>query len=183
MNRVLLQRARHDDAHVVAVREADIHFGDSRFGDRRPHFRRQRLVRFEQHFAGLAVHQLADRDGAFEISYADFHLRDARLHQFLVERFADALVRADQHSPDFGCLISRAELAVDQSFRGVPDRGRRRAVRCARPGRMCAAHPHSTSFPARAGKSSRGTCACGRCGRTEYSLCRTRIPPMIRGTE
>jgi hypothetical protein len=39
---------------------------------RRPHFRGQRLVGFEQHFAGLAVHQFAYGDGAFQISHADF---------------------------------------------------------------------------------------------------------------
>ena len=95
-DRVLFERARNDDAHVVAIREADIHFGDARFGDGRPHFGGERLVRFEQHFAGLAVHQLADGDGAFEIGRADFHLVDARLHELLVERLGNALVRADE---------------------------------------------------------------------------------------
>ena len=66
---------RNDDADVVALREADVHFGDARFGDGSPHFGRQRLVRFEKHFAGLAVHELADRDCAFEIGNAHFHLR------------------------------------------------------------------------------------------------------------
>ena len=35
---VLFKRAADDDADVVAIREADIHFRDARFGDRRPTF-------------------------------------------------------------------------------------------------------------------------------------------------
>ena len=80
---VLLERARDDDADVVALRKGHIHFGDARFGDGGPHFGRERLVRFEQHFAGLAVHQLADSDGAFEIRWPNFRLRDARFAKLL----------------------------------------------------------------------------------------------------
>ena len=118
---VLIERARNDDADVVAIREEDIHVRDSRFADRGPHFRRQRLVRFEQHFAGLPIHQLADRDCAFEIGDADFDLRHARLHQFLVERLGDALVRADQRLARLRMLDLVRELAVDQAFGSVPE--------------------------------------------------------------
>src|SRR5271168_2572953 len=95
-DRVLFQRARHDDAGVVAVREAHIHFGDAGFGDRSPHLCSQRLVGFQQHFASLAIHQFAYGDGGFQVSHADFGLSDARLHQFLVEWLGDALVRSDK---------------------------------------------------------------------------------------
>ena len=64
---VLVQRAREHHADVVAVGEEDIDAGDARFGERSPDFRGQRLVGFEQHFAGLAVHQIGDGVGAFEI--------------------------------------------------------------------------------------------------------------------
>ena len=122
MDRILFQRARHNDPDVVAIREADINFGDSRFADRRPHFRRQRLVRFEKHFAGLPVHQLADRDRALEIGNPGFHLRDPRLHQFLVQRLGDALVRANQRLAGLRMLDFSRELAVNQPFRRVPEK-------------------------------------------------------------
>ena len=64
---VLIERAGKHHADVVAIGEEDVHAGDARFGKRRPDFGGQRLVGFEQHFAGLAVHQIGDGVGAFEI--------------------------------------------------------------------------------------------------------------------
>ena len=57
--------------------KTDIHFRDPGFADRRPNFRGQRLVRFEQHFAGLPVYQVAHGDGAFQIGSSDFRLHHA----------------------------------------------------------------------------------------------------------
>ena len=82
----------------------------------------QRLVGFEQHFAGLAIHQLADGDGAFEVHHADFHLIHLGLDQILVQGFGDALVRSDQHFVGLGRLHFARKLAVDQAFGGVPEK-------------------------------------------------------------
>ena len=68
---VLIERARKHHADVVAVGEEHVHAGDAGFAERRPDFGGQRLVGFEQHFAGLAVHQVGDGVGAFEIGDAD----------------------------------------------------------------------------------------------------------------
>ena len=66
-------------------------------GKRRPDLRGQRLVGFEQHFAGLAIDQIGDGVGAFEVGERNVHLGDLGLYQFLVERLGDAPVRRDQH--------------------------------------------------------------------------------------
>ena len=121
-NRVLLQRAPNDDAYVVAVGESNVHFRDSGFANRTPHFRRQRLIGFQQNFAGLPVHQLADGDRAFQIGRTDFRLCHARLGQFLVQRLADAFVRAHQHVPRFRVLDFLRQLAIDQALRNVPEK-------------------------------------------------------------
>src|SRR6202167_2787878 len=92
----------------------------SSVGDRCPHFRGQRLVGFQQHFAGLAIHQLAYGYRSFQVGHADFGLGDARLHQFLVEWLGDALVRAHQRLARFRVLDFLGQLAVNQAFRSVP---------------------------------------------------------------
>src|SRR4029077_8854063 len=50
-DRVLFEGAAHDHAYVVALREADVNFRNSRFGDGSPHFGSQRLVGLEKPFA------------------------------------------------------------------------------------------------------------------------------------
>ena len=94
---VLVERARKHQADVVALREEDVDFGDARFGKRLPEFGGQRLVGFQQDFAGLAVDDVGDAVGAFEVGQCRANLRDLRLDQFLEEIFGDALVRADDH--------------------------------------------------------------------------------------
>ena len=51
--------------------------GDARFGERCPDFGGQRLVGFEQNFAGLAIDEIRDGVRAFEIRASDRNLRDA----------------------------------------------------------------------------------------------------------
>ena len=95
---VLVERAGKHHAHVVAIGEEDIHAGDAGFGKRRPDFGGQRLVGFEQHFAGLAVHQIGDGVGAFEVGHATrAPAGTLALTSSLYSGFGDALVRADQH--------------------------------------------------------------------------------------
>ena len=78
-----------------------------RFGERLPEFGRQRLVGFQQNFAGLPVDDVGHAVRAFEVRQRRANLRNLGLDQFLEEIFGDALVRADNHF--FGlrdCLIS-----------------------------------------------------------------------------
>ena len=121
-NGVLLKRAAHHDSYVVAVGEGNVHFRDSSFGNRSEHLGRERLVGFEQNFAGLSVHQLADGDGAFQIGWSNFHLRDARLAQLLEKRLGNALVRANQSFAGLGMLDFFRQLAVDQAFGKIPEK-------------------------------------------------------------
>ena len=117
---VLVERAREHHADVVAIGEEDIDAGDARFGERSPDLGGQRLVGFEQHFAGLPVHQIGDGVGAFEIRDGNVRGGHLGLDQFLVERFGDALVRADQHFVALGILDFVGQLAVDQPFGKIP---------------------------------------------------------------
>ena len=117
---VLVQRAGKHHADVVAVGEKDIDAGDARFGERSPDFGGQRLVGFEQNFSGLPVHEIGDGVGALEIRDGNVRGGNLGLDEFLVERFGDALVRADQHFVVLGTLDFVGQLAVDQAFGKVP---------------------------------------------------------------
>ena len=119
-NGVLIERAGKHHAHVVAVGEEHVHAGDAGIAERRPDLRGQRLVGFEQHFAGLPVHQIRDRVGALEIRNALRARRAPWPYQFLVQRFRDALVRADQHFVALRILDLMRQLAVDQPFGKIP---------------------------------------------------------------
>ena len=67
---------------------------------RLPEIGGERLVGFEQNFAGLAIDDVGDAVGAFEIGQRRANLRDFGLDQFLEEVVGDALVRADNHFLD-----------------------------------------------------------------------------------
>ena len=79
------------------------------------------LFASSKNFASLAVHQLADGYCAFQVGNADFHLGYARLHEFLVKRFAEALVRAHESLAGLRMANFAGELAVNQTFRSVPE--------------------------------------------------------------
>ena len=120
LDRVLVERAGKHHADVVAIGEKDIDAGDARFGERSPDFGGQRLVGFEENFSGLPVHEIGDGVGAFEIRDGNVRGGDLGLDEFLVERFGDALVRADQHFVALGILDFVGQLAVDQALGKVP---------------------------------------------------------------
>ena len=117
---ILVERAGKHHAHIVAIREEDIDAGDAGLSERRPDFRRERFIGFEQHFAGLPVYQVRDRVSAFQIGDAHMSGGNLGLHQFLVDRFGDALVRADQHFIGLGILDFVRQLAVDQALGNIP---------------------------------------------------------------
>ncbi len=73
-----------------------------------------------QHFAGGAIYQVADSVRAFEIGDSDRGMANARLHEFFVERFGDALVRRDDNLIALGMLDFFRELAVHQPFGNIP---------------------------------------------------------------
>ena len=120
LDRVLVERARKHHADVVAIGEKDIDAGDARFGERSPDFGGQRLVGFEQDFSGLPVHEIGDGVGALEIRDGNVRGGNLGLDEFLVQRFGDALVRADQHFVALGILDFVGQLAVDQPFGKIP---------------------------------------------------------------
>src|SRR6202012_5221547 len=118
---VLVERAREHHADVIALWEEYVDFGDAGFAERLPEFRRKRLVRFEQDFAGLAIDDVGDAVGAFEVGQSGTNLRDLGLDEFLEEIFGDALVRADDHF--FGLRIADfvRQLAIDDTGRNIPE--------------------------------------------------------------
>src|ERR1700730_3278649 len=117
---VLVQSTGKDQSDVVALREENIHFSDAGFGKRLPEVSGQRLVGFEQDFAGLAIDDVGDAVSAFEIGERRANLRNFGLDQFLEEVVGDALVRADNHFFGFRIANFVSELAIDDTGRNVP---------------------------------------------------------------
>jgi hypothetical protein len=114
--------AAYHDSDVVAVGEGDVHFRNSSFADGSKHFRRERLVGFEQYFAGLSVDKFADGNGAFKIGWSNLHLRYARLAKLLEKRLGNAFVRAHKSFARLGMLDFFRQLAIDQAFGKVPEK-------------------------------------------------------------
>src|SRR5258705_52143 len=113
-------RAREPHADIVALREEHVDFRDATFGKSLPEFRGQRLIGFEQNFAGLAVDHVGDAVRAFEVGQCRANLRNFRLDQFLEEVFGDALVRADNHLIGFRIADFVGQLALNDARRNIP---------------------------------------------------------------
>ncbi len=117
---ILIEGAREHHADVVALREEHVDFRDAAFGKGLPEVRGQRLVGFQQHFAGLAVDDVGDAVCALEVGKRGAHLGNLGFDEFLEERFGDALVRADNHFIRFGIADFVGQLAVHDSGRNIP---------------------------------------------------------------
>src|SRR6202035_4380306 len=78
-------------------------------------------VGFQQNFAGLAIDDVGDAIGAFQVGQRRANLRNFGLDQFLEEVIGDALVRADNHFFGFRIANFVRELAVDDAWRNVPE--------------------------------------------------------------
>ncbi len=118
---VLVERAREHQPDVVALRKEHVDFSDARFGKRLPHIRRDRLIGFEQDFAGLAIDHVGDAVRAFEVRQRRANLRNLGLDQLFEKVFGDALVRADKHFFCARVLDLVRELAVHDSRRHIPE--------------------------------------------------------------
>src|SRR6202035_284920 len=77
-------------------------------------------VGFQQNFAGLAIDDVGDAIGAFQVGQRRANLRNFGLDQFLEEVVGDALVRADNHFFGFRIANFVSELAIDDARRNVP---------------------------------------------------------------
>src|SRR6266849_4557408 len=117
---VLIEGAREHQADIVALRKKHVDFGDAGFGKRLPHIGGERLVGFQQNFAGLAVDDVRDAVRAFQVRQRRAHLRNLGLDQFLEQIFGDALVRSDNHILGTRIPDLVGELAVHDSGRNVP---------------------------------------------------------------
>ncbi len=89
LHRIAAQRGADDRAHIVALREEDVHFGDARFHHLRQLVGRQLGVGFQQHFAGVGVDHIGGNERAFQIAEVNFDLGNLVLLDFLHHRSRD----------------------------------------------------------------------------------------------
>ena len=86
LHRIAAQRRTDHRAHIVALGEEDVNFGDAGFHHLRQLVGRQLGVGFQQHFAGVGVDDIGRDERAFQIAQVDFDLGDPVLLDFLHHR-------------------------------------------------------------------------------------------------
>ena len=188
LDRVATQRGADHRAHIVALREEDVHFGNAGFQQLRQLVGRQLRVSFQQHFAGIGVDHIGGYEGAFQVGVVDLDLGNLVLQDFLHHRVrhlaagmgdlfatlgrnAMRQLHAHQVGRLFHAGIERpVQLVVLQrdTVDGV-ERAQDVFIRA--------------QAQERAGRCCPGTSACDRYARTGCSSGRIRTRPTNHGTE
>ena len=109
-----------DRTHVVALREEDAQLGDAGILDRTERARGERVVGFQEHFAGRGVHDVDRGKGAIDVVRGDFHLRDMRLLHLLEGRCGDFPSRLQDRFMRAGVLDLLRDFPSLESLGDLP---------------------------------------------------------------
>ena len=109
-----------DRAHVVALREEEAQLGDAGILDRTERARGERVVGFQEHFAGRGVHDVDRGKGALNVVRGDFHLRDMRLLHLLQDRGGDFPSRLQDRFMRAGVLDLLRDFPSLESLGDLP---------------------------------------------------------------
>ena len=188
LHRIAAQRGADDRAHIVALGEEDVNFGDAGVHHLRQLVGRELGVGFQQHFAGVGVDDVGGNKRAFQVAQVGFDFGDVVLLDFLHHRRRNLAAGVRDLIAVLGGDAVR-QLHAQQVGRLV-------GAGLQRPVKLLVAHRKAVDGVERAknlfvGTQAQraqedafpGTCACDRCARTGCSSGRIQTRPTNRGTE